>query len=116
MPRTCASSTSEVAVGSGRVAPDDIETSDKGRKTACQDVTTTEAGHRRGCLGAIEPIEIQEEMERSFLEYSMSVIVSRALPTCGTAEAGTPPDPVLDVRPAAAARPTPHQVRQGVAT
>ena len=30
--------------------------------------------------GPIEPIEIQEEMERSFLEYSMSVIVSRALP------------------------------------
>jgi len=36
-------------------------------------------------VGAIEPIEIQEEMERSFLEYSMSVIVSRALPTCETA-------------------------------
>ena len=31
-------------------------------------------------FGGIEPIEIQEEMERSFLEYSMSVIVSRALP------------------------------------
>ena len=31
-------------------------------------------------LGNIEPIEIQEEMERSFLDYSMSVIVSRALP------------------------------------
>ncbi|HEY3941534.1 MAG TPA: DNA gyrase subunit A [Acidimicrobiales bacterium] len=31
-------------------------------------------------LGFVEPIEIQEEMERSFLEYSMSVIVSRALP------------------------------------
>jgi DNA gyrase subunit A len=30
--------------------------------------------------GSVEPIEIQEEMERSFLEYSMSVIVSRALP------------------------------------
>jgi DNA gyrase subunit A len=30
--------------------------------------------------GAIEPIEIEEEMERSFLDYSMSVIVSRALP------------------------------------
>src|SRR3712207_8233690 len=29
---------------------------------------------------AFEPIEIQEEMEHSFLEYSMSVIVSRALP------------------------------------
>src|SRR3954467_5025047 len=31
-------------------------------------------------FGAIEPIEIEEEMERSFLEYAMSVIVSRALP------------------------------------
>ncbi len=31
-------------------------------------------------VGIIEPIEIQEEMERSFLEYSMSVIVARALP------------------------------------
>lgn len=30
--------------------------------------------------GVIEPIQIEEEMERSFLEYSMSVIVSRALP------------------------------------
>src|SRR6202011_5392722 len=28
----------------------------------------------------IEPIELQEEMERSFLDYAMSVIVSRALP------------------------------------
>jgi DNA gyrase subunit A len=31
-------------------------------------------------FGAIEPIEIQEEMERSFLDYAMSVITSRALP------------------------------------
>ncbi|MFN8017358.1 MAG: DNA gyrase subunit A [Acidimicrobiales bacterium] len=31
-------------------------------------------------FGQIEPIEIEEEMERSFLDYSMSVIVSRALP------------------------------------
>jgi len=30
--------------------------------------------------GSIEPIEIQTEMEASFLEYAMSVIVSRALP------------------------------------
>ncbi len=30
--------------------------------------------------GSIELIEIQEEMERSFLDYAMSVIVSRALP------------------------------------
>jgi DNA gyrase subunit A len=28
----------------------------------------------------IEPIEIQDEMERSFLDYAMSVIVARALP------------------------------------
>jgi DNA gyrase subunit A len=30
--------------------------------------------------GSIEPIELQAEMERSFLDYAMSVIVSRALP------------------------------------
>jgi len=29
---------------------------------------------------AVQPIEIQEEMERSFLDYAMSVITSRALP------------------------------------
>jgi DNA gyrase subunit A len=31
-------------------------------------------------IAGIEPIEIQEEMERSFLDYAMSVIVARALP------------------------------------
>ena len=31
-------------------------------------------------LGAIDSIEIQQEMEQSFLDYAMSVIVSRALP------------------------------------
>jgi DNA gyrase subunit A len=31
-------------------------------------------------FGDVEPIEIQEEVERSFLDYAMSVIVSRALP------------------------------------
>ena len=30
--------------------------------------------------GSIQPIAIQEEMEQSFLDYAMSVIVSRALP------------------------------------
>src|SRR6266480_6928950 len=30
--------------------------------------------------GNIEPIEIQEEMERSFMDYAMSVIIARALP------------------------------------
>jgi len=33
-----------------------------------------------GLAVGIVPVEIQEEMERSFLEYSMSVIVQRALP------------------------------------
>jgi DNA gyrase subunit A len=33
-----------------------------------------------GVIVGVVPIEIQEEMERSFLEYSMSVIVQRALP------------------------------------
>ncbi len=41
-------------------------------------MTDTVAGG--GGLGAIELVEIQEEMERSFLDYAMSVIVSRALP------------------------------------
>src|SRR6202022_3642031 len=31
-------------------------------------------------FAGIEPIEIQTEMERSFLDYAMSVIVARALP------------------------------------
>jgi DNA gyrase subunit A len=31
-------------------------------------------------LGEVELVEIQEEMERSFLDYAMSVITSRALP------------------------------------
>ena len=31
-------------------------------------------------FGRIEPIEIQQEMEQSFLDYAMSVIVARALP------------------------------------
>ncbi len=33
-----------------------------------------------GSIVGIQPIELQEEMERSFLEYAMSVIMARALP------------------------------------
>ena len=36
-------------------------------------------------LGNIEPIEIQEEMERSFLDYAMSVITVARCPTRATA-------------------------------
>ncbi len=39
----------------------------------------TDDREERGRL-AVEPIEIQEEMERSFLDYAMSVITARALP------------------------------------
>ena len=30
------------------------------------------------------PINIEEEMRRSYLDYAMSVIIGRALPTCAT--------------------------------
>lgn len=43
------------------------------------DITTVEQtgpGHH----GRIEPVDLQTEMQRSYLDYSMSVIVSRALP------------------------------------
>jgi len=39
------------------------------------DGPTTESG-----FGKIEPVEITQEMQRSYLDYAMSVIVSRALP------------------------------------
>ncbi|HUS60559.1 MAG TPA: DNA gyrase subunit A [Acidimicrobiales bacterium] len=39
-----------------------------------------QGGDAPSTFASIEPIEIQEEMERSFLEYAMAVIVDRALP------------------------------------
>src|SRR5688572_4575520 len=42
------------------------------------DVTPPDEGDL--ALAGIEPIEIQEEMERSFLDYAMSVITQRAMP------------------------------------
>ena len=63
-------------------------------------------------LGGIEPIEIQEEMERSFLDYAMSVIVARALPDARRPEAGPPPDPLRHAT-SAPARPPAHEVGAG---
>ncbi len=40
--------------------------------------TTEEVDH--GPHGRIDPVDLQTEMQRSYLDYSMSVIVSRALP------------------------------------
>ena len=51
--------------------------------TGDDDVTPdepVEGGPVAATSGSIEPIEIQQEMEQSFLDYAMSVIVSRALP------------------------------------
>ena len=44
------------------------------------DDTTTVEEIDPGQHGRIEPVDLQTEMQRSYLDYSMSVIVSRALP------------------------------------
>ena len=31
-------------------------------------------------IGAVKPVDIEEEMKSSYMDYAMSVIVSRALP------------------------------------
>src|SRR5438876_2963188 len=54
----------------------------KKRPPPTKDASGNGSGNGDGgtIVGLIEPIEIQEEMERSFLDYSMSVITMRALP------------------------------------
>ena len=37
------------------------------------------------------PISLEEEMRRSYLDYAMSVIVSRAIPDLRRAETSAPP-------------------------
>ena len=44
------------------------------------DITTEPSPVDPGPHGRIEPVEIQAEMQRSYLDYAMSVIVGRALP------------------------------------
>ncbi|MFZ8967792.1 MAG: DNA gyrase subunit A [Ilumatobacteraceae bacterium] len=44
------------------------------------DETTPELGDDAVVLEPVQPIALQDEMENSFLEYAMSVIMSRALP------------------------------------
>ena len=51
------------------------------RPRRCRTTSRPEDGAELGTtFGSIEPIEIQQEMEQSFLDYAMSVIVARALP------------------------------------
>ena len=59
------------------MSDDDIPTDETPTDDTASDEGTITAAVT---VGTIEPIEIQEEMERSFLDYAMSVIVSRALP------------------------------------
>src|SRR6478735_3483752 len=56
---------------------DDTPSDEPEDTTPDQPVEPADLGVRSA---SIEPIEIQEEMEQSFLDYAMSVIVQRALP------------------------------------
>jgi DNA gyrase subunit A len=53
--------------------PDDDEDDDIGEPI---DPSQVEGGH----VGGVEPVGLEVEMQRSFLDYAMSVIVGRALP------------------------------------
>ena len=65
-------------------------------------------------LGNVELVEIQEEMERSFLDYAMSVITARgAAGRPRRSQARAPADPLRDVRHRAAARPQAPEVGPG---
>ena len=63
---------------------------------------TDEAGTRLDLTdihgGTLKPIEMSQEMKTSFLEYSMSVIVARALPDVRDGLAGAPPHPLCHER------------------
>jgi hypothetical protein len=48
--------------------------------------------------GRIEGRELEQEMRSSFLDYAMSVIVSRALLTCATGSSPCTADPLRDAR------------------
>ena len=62
--------------------------------------------------GRIEPRELEQEMRSSFLDYAMSVIVSRALPgRARRPQAGAPARPLRDARGRDAAEPAVHEVR-----
>ena len=55
----------------------------------------TEEEKNAGLVGRIIPINIEEQMKSAYIDYSMSVIVSRALPDVRDGhEARTPPHPL----------------------
>ena len=63
--------------------------------------------------GRIEDVQLEDQIQTSYLDYSMSVIVgARAARRPRRSEAGPPPDPVVDVRAGPAARSPLPQVGQ----
>jgi DNA gyrase subunit A len=52
----------------------------KPKKKATPSPPTLEDSIAQVPVMAVQPVELQDEMERSFLDYAMSVIMSRALP------------------------------------
>ena len=51
-----------------------------------------------GTTDRIEPVDIQHEMQRSYIDYAMSVIVGRALPEVRDGLKPVHPGAVCDVR------------------
>ncbi len=63
-----------------------------------------------GTPSDVRPVSITDEMKRSYLDYAMSVIVSRALPDVRDGlEAGASPHPLFDARAGPYAR---QEIRQ----
>jgi DNA gyrase subunit A len=62
--------------GTGDLGPDDLGAGD----IDAAEIATYTAGEDGIMHGKIEPVDLQLEMQRSYLDYAMSVIVGRALP------------------------------------
>jgi DNA gyrase subunit A len=60
----------------GEPSPDDEPPPDDEEAGEPIDPSTVEGGH----VGGVEPVGLEVEMQRSYLDYAMSVIVGRALP------------------------------------
>lgn len=52
----------------------------KPKKPAKKEEAATPVVQEKGSLGRVDPIEIHDEMRAAYIDYAMSVIVSRALP------------------------------------
>jgi DNA gyrase subunit A len=60
--------------------PDDDDAAAAAAGSGPDDYTPADGGELRDPSLSVQPIALQDEMERSFLDYAMSVIMSRALP------------------------------------